>query len=39
MTRQKRASSPEFKQEAIELWHSSGKSTIAIDLTLEMETK
>ncbi len=31
MTRQKRNCSPEFKQEAIQLWQSSGKSAAAIE--------
>lgn len=34
MTRQKRNYSPEFKQEAIQLWQSSGKSATAIESEL-----
>lgn len=34
MTRQKRNYSPEFKQEAIKLWQSSGKSATAIESEL-----
>ncbi len=34
MTRQKRTYSPEFKQEAIQLWQSSGKSATAIESEL-----
>ncbi len=34
MTRQKRNYSPEFKQEAIQLWRSSDKSATAIESEL-----
>jgi transposase len=34
MTRQKRNYSPEFKQEAIQLWQSNGKSATAIESEL-----
>lgn len=34
MTRQKRTYSPEFKQEAIQLWQSNGKSATAIESEL-----
>ncbi|MCP4419580.1 MAG: transposase [Chloroflexi bacterium] len=34
MTRQKRIYSPEFKQEAIQLWQSSGKSATVIESEL-----
>ena len=34
MTRQKRTYSPEFKQEAIQLWRNSGKSATTIETEL-----
>lgn len=34
MTRQKRTYPPEFKQEAIQLWQSSGRSATAIESEL-----